>query len=38
MKEVCSEVGHKNCEIIFGVEELSSVQKSSYVEPKSKTR
>ena len=37
MEEVCM-VGHKNCERIFGVEELSSVQKSSRAKAKSKTR
>ena len=34
MEDACK-VGHKNCKIIFGVEE---VQKSSYVKSKSKTR
>ena len=33
MEEVCK-VGHKNCEMIVGVEELSSVQKSTSLKVK----
>ena len=37
-EKICVRFAIKNCERIFGVEELSSVDKSSYVKSKSKTR